>query len=150
YNTLDLVPMAFAGLSGTKQLWKDCNRPGPEAFNLIIDGFELVLKIRGAHYAQQSDQASRMLVGVCQPAMVAIPSKVSLDQVVADIEATMRRVAGKLHVHMPEVLLHGLAEWTKELLFQHLVLTGYWNSVAGWPGVAQIPNPFAEAQAAKA
>jgi hypothetical protein len=43
-----------------------------------------------------------------------------------------------------------LVDWVKELLFQHLVLTGYWNSVAASPGVAPIPNPFEQAEAAKA
>lgn len=32
--------------------------------------------------------------------------------------------------------------WVQELLFQHLILTGYWNAVEGSNGVAPIPNPF--------
>jgi lipase (class 3) len=150
FNTLDLVPMAFAGLGDIKDLWDQCNRPGPRAFKLIIDGFELLLKTKGIHYAQQSAGASRALAGACQPPAAPGPGKVSLDQVVIDIEASLRRVAAKAHLPVPEVMLHGLVDWVKELLFQHLVLTGYWNSVAASPGVAPIPNPFEQAEAAKA
>ena len=43
-----------------------------------------------------------------------------------------------------------LTGWVQELLFQHLILTGYWNTVASFDGVASIPNPFPLAAAAGA
>jgi hypothetical protein len=43
-----------------------------------------------------------------------------------------------------------LAGWVEELLFQHFILTGYWNLVENFPDVASIPNPFPKAAAAAA
>jgi hypothetical protein len=148
FNTLDLVPMAFAGLNDIKQLWSQCSRPAPQALKLVLDGFQLLLRSLGASYAQQSSGNSRTLAGSCQPASAALASRASLDQVVVEIEASLRRVAAQVRVPVPEVLLQGLIDWVKELLFQHLVLTGYWNAVKSSPGVAPIPNPFEEAAAA--
>jgi hypothetical protein len=152
FNDIDLVPMAFAGLGGIKQLWDQCNRPAPELVKIVIDAFELLLATLRVNYAQQSANNSRNLAGVCQPANAAVASKVSLDQVVAEIQASLRRKAESLHIPVvPGLLVTGIGgwiDWIKELLFQHLVPTGYWNSVAAWPGVAPIRNPFAQASAA--
>jgi len=143
FNNLDLVPMAFAELSGIKQLWSQCNRPAPEAFKIVLDAFELMLRGASASYSQQSPLNSRLLPGACQPpAMSAVPVPV-LDQAVAETQALLDRLAARLHVPpLPGFVLSGIRDWVRELLFQHLLLTGYWQAVAGSPGVAKLPNRF--------
>ena len=142
FNNLDLVPMAFAGLGGIKQLWNQCNRPAPEALKLVSDAFELMLRGANASYSQQSPLNSRLLAGACEPpAMTAVPAAIH-DQAVAEIQGLINRLAQRLHVALPNVLLSGIGNWVGELLFQHLILTGYWQAVAASPGVAKIPNPF--------
>ena len=49
--------------------------------------------------------------------------------------------------HLP---FQDLADWVQELLFQHSVMTGYWDKVQHFPGVEFITNPFDQAQAAAA
>lgn len=160
FNTLDLVPMAFAGLGGIKQLWNQCNRPAPEALKIIIDAFGLLIGALHVSYSQQSLSNSRKLVGECQPAGAPAASAAALDQVVVEIRALLQDAVGKLHDEVRKLPLLGdlaarlpvftitdgsfnnIDDWVKELLFQHLVLTGYWNAVATSPGVAPIRNPF--------
>lgn len=166
FNTLDLVPMAFAGLDGIKQLWSACNRPAPGIVKILIDVLGFLLKFHKAGYSQQSAGQSRQLDGVCQgPA----PSKFSdaiLQDVTAEIQAVLQDAVNKFKNELDSLPLigglaaHGLAfnisadsfanliDWVKELLFQHLVPTGYWNAVAGSTGVAPIKNPFPLAAAA--
>jgi len=153
FNPMDLVPMAFAGLDGIKQLWDQCRRPAPEAVKIAIDVLEGLLKIHGAQYAQQSAGNSRMLASQCQPPTALMATTVPMDQIVAEIQASFRGLTAKAPVPIPNLSLHvdtfgGLVDWVKELLFQHLILTGYWNAVAASPGVAQIRNPFVQAAGA--
>lgn len=145
FNGLDLVPMAFAGLGGIKQLWNECNRPAPPGLKMVIDAFELLLKSANAIYSQQSPGNSRALVGTCQSSAAnAVPDE-RQNQAAAEIQALLVRVADRLHLRIPSVpsiLFNKLNDWVRELLFQHLILTGYWDSVRSLPGVAPIPNPF--------
>ena len=142
FNNIDLVPMAFANLAGTKQLWNQCQRPAPLLFKLLVDGFDLLLKACNAHYTQESSANSRTLVGACQAsAPDALPAR-TRDQAVAEIQALLESAAARLRIAVPDIALQGIADWVRELLFQHLIPTGYWDSVKNSPGVAPIPNPF--------
>lgn len=51
------------------------------------------------------------------------------------------KLAAKIIAHFS---VGELTSWVSELLFQHSVLTGYWNAVKSANGVAEIPNPFPE------
>lgn len=142
FNDIDLVPMAFAGIEGIKQLWAQCDRPAPEALKLVLDPFQLLLKALNVSYSQQSAVNSRLLIGGCEPPATRVVPAVVHDQAVAEIQALLAQLAGRLHVPLPNVLFAGIDNWVRELLFQHLILTGYWQGVADSPGVASIPNPF--------
>lgn len=148
FNTLDLVPMAFAGLDDIKKLWKDCNRSCPEAIKLVLNGFILLLDGLGLRYVQQSSENSIALEGMCQPPAAPAASKIPLDQIVSEIQDSIKNLAGRLHIPLPDFLFQGIIDWVKELLFQHLVPTGYWDAVAESEGVAPIKNPFPLAAAA--
>jgi len=142
FNNVDLVPMAFAGLGGISQLWNQCGRPAPEAVKIILNAFGLLLKSVNASYNQQSPLNSRLLSGACQPpAKTVVPTLVQ-NQAVAEIQSLLGDLAARLHVPLPNVLLSGISDWVQELLFQHLILTGYWQAVASSPNVARVPNPF--------
>ena len=67
FNTLDLVPRAFADLDGIKQLWNVCHRPAPLLVKILVEGLKILLDAKGAKYAQESSSESRSLDGVCQP-----------------------------------------------------------------------------------
>lgn len=142
FNGIDLVPMAFAGLGGIKQLWNECNRPAPQGLKIVIDAFELLLKSVNVNYSQQSPGNSRALVGGCQSSAANAVPVGRQNQAVAEIQALFQRVADRLHLVIPSVLFHEMGDWVRELLFQHLILTGYWDSVKSFQGVAPIPNPF--------
>jgi hypothetical protein len=133
--------MAFAGLGGIKQLWDQCGRPAPETVKIVLDGFELLLKGVNAGYSQQSTTNSRALLGTCQPDTGAAPVA-SEAQAIQDLQALFGRLAERLHLRIPDLLFSGIGSWFRELLFQHLILTGYWHAVNSSPGVAPIPNPF--------
>lgn len=192
FNTLDLVPNAYAGLDGIKQLWTVCHRPAPLLVKIAIEGLKIVLGISGATYAQESNSESRNLDGVCQPPGTdAIPAGLQnqttlaiyesirnsvrklqttgrLPDAVRNVEADLRNsrflgeIAHLLHLDKLVALaikelaliekfsLRDLAGWVQELLFQHFILTGYWNLVQNFPDVAFIPNPFPKAAAAAA
>lgn len=145
FNGIDLVPMAFANLGGIKQLWNECNRPAPQGLKIVIDGFELLLRSVNATYSQQSPGNSRALAGACQSSAAdAVPDE-RQTQAVAEIQALLQRVASRLRLPMPSipsVLFNKIDDWVRELLFQHLILTGYWDLVKSSRGVAPIPNPF--------
>jgi triacylglycerol lipase len=146
FNTLDLVPMAFAGLEPMKDLWQQCNRPAPDIFKFILDAFHNLLEVLGATYAQQPAGSSIMLNGVCQPAGAPAITRVPFNQIATEIEASLRDMAARAHIHIPipDILFQGIIEWVKELLFQHLVRTGYWDAVKNTNGVAPIDYPFPE------
>lgn len=190
FNTLDLVPMAFAGLDGIKQLWTVCNRPAPLLVKIAVEGLKLVFGATGAKYEQESPSESRSLDGVCQPPGVdAIPAGIQnqttlaiyevfrdsvrklqdkgrLSDAVRNVEADLRNsrflgeIAHLLHLDklvalaikelslIERLSFRDFAGWVQELLFQHFILTGYWNLVENFPGVASIPNPFPKAAAA--
>jgi triacylglycerol lipase len=168
YNPLDLVPMAFAGLEDIKQLWNQCGRPAPEILGVVIDGFQVLLEIRHANYSQQSPGASRRLVAACQPPATNAVSPAAQNQAVAEIRAILQNAVIRLQNDVSKLPLIGgvaarelsfsisdqsfqnIGEWVQELLFQHSVLTGYWNAVQGSPGVAFIDNPLGQPQAAAA
>jgi hypothetical protein len=192
FNTLDLVPSAFAGLDGIKQLWTVCHRPAPLLVKIAIEGLKIVLDATGAKYSQESSSESRNLDGVCQPPTVdAIPAgiqnettlamyqlirdsvrklqdKGQLADAVRNVESDLRNsrflgeIAHLLHLDklvalamkelalIERLSLRDLTGWVHELLFQHFVLTGYWNLVQHFPDVAFIPNPFPKAAAAVA
>lgn len=141
FNNFDLVPMAFAGLDGIKQLWNQCNRTAPTLLKAAVDGFEGLLKVRKVSYSQQSSDNSRGMVGGCQPAAVNPLAPAILDQAVEEIRALLQRVAARFHIPVPGIALEGISEWVQELLFQHLIPTGYWRSVRNSPGVAPLPDP---------
>ncbi len=166
FNTFDLVPMAFAGLSDIKRLWKDCNRPAPGPFKIIIDGFGLLLGALHVSYNQESIGHSNALAGVCQPPSLQHKPSPLEEAAIAEIQALLEKALHKLHDDVKKLPVLGgilaelpffkvykaafddLAGWVQELLFQHSVLTGYWNAVASTPGVAQIRNPFIQAATA--
>lgn len=166
FNPLDLVPMAFAGLSGIKQLWTQCGHPAPEAFKLLIDGFGLLLGALHISYSQQSLDDNRQLAGACQPPGAPKFSAAALAVINADVQKILQDALNRLHNDISKIPLLGgfaahvpafnitaasfanIGDWVKELLFQHLVPTGYWNAVAASRGVAQIKNPFAQAAGA--
>jgi triacylglycerol lipase len=166
FNTLDLVPMAFAGLGGIKQLWTQCSHPAPDALKFLIDAFGLLLGALHISYSQQTLDDSRPLTGVCQPPTAPTAAAAVIAQTVADVQKILQDGIGKVQqdigkipllggfaMHVPKfdftgASLASLEDWVKELLFQHLVPTGYWNAVAASPGVARIRNPFALAAGA--
>jgi hypothetical protein len=167
FNTLDLVPMAFAGLGGIKQLWTQCSRPAPDALKFLVDAFGLLLGALHINYSQQTLDDSRPLAGVCQPPSAPTPSAAAMAEIVANVQTILQDGINKVRedmsskipllggfaMHVPALNFTGAAltsleDWIKELLFQHLVPTGYWNAVAASPGVAPIRNPFALAVAA--
>ncbi len=168
FNTIDLVPMAFAGLGGIKQLWNQCKRPAPGIVKTLIDALELVLKVRHAQYSQQSPVDSRILVGSCQLTKANAVSDAVQNKALEEIQAILRKAMQDMEEKVSKIrlvgglLAHGLSfvvtdnsfanidAWVQELLYQHLILTGYWNSVQAFNGVAFIPNPFAQAAAASA
>ena len=166
FNPFDLVPMAFANLDGIKQLWSQCQRPAPDILKIVLDAFEVLLKLRHAGYSQQSNGESRQLTAACQPpARAAVPAAASA-AAVAEIQALLQDVANKLQDDIRKLPVIGgiaahtlsfnitadsfknIGDWVQELLFQHLILTGYWNAVKAAPNVAPITNPFDQAQAA--
>lgn len=168
FNPFDLVPMAFAGLSDIKQLWNQCNRPAAEIIRLALDAFELLLKINHANYSQQTASESRKLGAACQPPEAKPASAQPHEIVVADIQKLLQDTVNKLREEVKKLSVIGgfaahklsfelsagssetLGDWVKELLFQHLVMTGYWDAVKAFPNVASISNPFAQIQAARA
>lgn len=167
FNPFDLVPMAFAGLGGIKQLWSQCSRPAPEVIKIVIDGFEVLLKILHSNYSQQSDAESRKIEASCQPPTAKQASSQAHDLVVAEIQKLLQDAVNRLQNDVKKLPVIGgfaahalsfnltassfdsLGDWVKELLFQHLVPTGYWDAVKAFPNVAPIPNPFDQALAAK-
>lgn len=171
FNDIDLVPNAFASLDGVKALWKTCDHPAPDIVSLLIDGFKLLLGAKKADY-KQPDAQSRKLSGACQRNRPSAVSSVVQNQAVIEIEALMQRAipklqitAGKLATGVEKFFDHlglgsaahfltaqitansfqNLAAWVEELLFQHLILSGYWDLVAAQSDVARIDNPFAKA-----
>jgi len=168
FNDIDLVPMAFAGLGGIKRLWNQCQTPAPGILRLLIDVFEFLLAIHHTNYHQQSPVDSRVLAGGCQLGATSAISQNLLDKAVGDIQTLLQDALRKQEEEVRKVPLigglvaHGLEfainddsfknidAWVKELLFQHLIPTGYWNAVKTFQGVAFIPNPFVQAAAAAA
>lgn len=166
YNPFDLVPMAFAGLGGIKQLWNQCGTRAPDIIKILVDALVFLLKVLHANYSQQSDGDSRMLTAACQPPTVSVLSAAAQTQAVAEIQALLQSAVKKLQDDISKLpIIGGLAAhklsfdvsaasfanigaWVQQLLFQHSVLTGYWNAVKGSKGVAPIPNPFAQAAGA--
>jgi hypothetical protein len=164
FNPMDLVPMAFADLGGIKQLWSQCNRPAPDVIRIVIDALEILLKLHHASYSQQSAGDSNSINAACEPPTVA-PAAFH-NQVVADVQTFLQEAVGKLEGEVRQLPIIGglavhalsfklnansfqnLAGWVQELLFQHLILTGYWNGVQQVDGVAFIRNPFAQAAGA--
>lgn len=174
FNDIDLVPNAFASLDGVKALWKMCNHPAPDIVPLLIDGFKLLLAAKKADY-KQPDAQSRRLAGACQKNRPSAVSSVVQNEAVIEIEALMQRsipklqgTAKKLTDSVEKFAAHfglgsathfvtaqltansfeGIAAWVEELLFQHLILSGYWDLVAAQQDVAKIDNPFAKAAGA--
>ena len=176
FNDIDLVPNAFASLDGVKELWKKCGRPAPDIVPVLIDGFKFLLNLNNADY-KQPDNQSRALTGGCREGRpLALPDSLQ-KQAVSEIQEMLlsavprfqsigRRLAGGFQKFLSKIPIiggasrflaaritadsfTGLAEWVEELLFQHLILTGYWDAVASQQDVAKISNPFAQAAAAK-
>jgi hypothetical protein len=83
-------------------------------------------------------------MGACQSSAADALPAATRDQAVAEIQALLQSAAARLHIAIPDIALQGIADWVRELLFQHLIPTGYWDSVKNSPGVAPIPNPFQE------
>ncbi|HEY6969784.1 MAG TPA: hypothetical protein VJA94_11310 [Candidatus Angelobacter sp.] len=168
YNPFDLVPMAFAGLGDIKALWKQCNVPAPGIIKTIIDALEIVLKVLHASYSQQSPGDSRKLTAMCKPPTVSAVSAALHNQAVAEIQALLQNQVKKIEDQVKRLPVVGgfaahelsfhtganaflnIGAWVDELLFQHSVMTGYWNAVQKSPGVAFISNPFDQTQAAAA
>ncbi|HEY6350062.1 MAG TPA: alpha/beta fold hydrolase [Candidatus Angelobacter sp.] len=168
FNPFDLVPMAFAGLGGIGQLWNQCNRPAPGIFKTVIDAFEILLKLLHASYSQQSSAESRQLIAACQPPARQAVAAAIQNAAVAEIQTLLQGAVKKLQHDISQLPIVGgvaahtlsfnvsaasfnnIGDWVQELLFQHLVLTGYWNAVHDFANVAHIPNPFDQAQAAAA
>jgi hypothetical protein len=176
FNDIDLVPNAFASLDAVKDLWKKCDHPAPDIIPLLINGFKLVLAAKNAYY-KQPDAQSRKLSGACQRNRPSAVSSVVQNQAVVEIEALMQRsipklqdtakkftdgvekLADKIGLDAPVHFLtakavinspQNFAAWVEELLFQHLIMSGYWDLVAAQQDVAKIDNPFAQAAGATA
>ncbi|HET7442961.1 MAG TPA: lipase family protein [Terriglobales bacterium] len=149
FNSIDLVPMAFANLAGIKNLWTQCNRPAPEIFKLTLDAFGLLLARVNAGYTQPS-RDDRQLGGGCQPPAAPTAVSARLEQAVAEIQTLLQQFAQKRGIPIPAFMFpfNQIGDWVKELLYQHLIPTGYWNAVRDWQGVASIPNRLAQASAA--
>jgi hypothetical protein len=163
FNTFDLVPTAFAGLGGIKNLWNQCNRPAPDAFKIIVDGFGLLLGALHVSYSQQSQSQSRPLNGACQPAAAPAATSAIKQEVTAEVQTLLQDAAKKLQDRIGQLPLLGgfaaglpifnfsqaslanIGAWVQELLFQHSIQTGYWNAVASSPGVGQFASPFVQA-----
>jgi len=168
FNNIDLVPMAFAGLGGIKGLWSQCKRPAPDALKIVIDAFEVLLKFLKVSYSQESSGNSRLLHGICQPPKMQPVSASVQQKAVAEVQALFHDAVKKLQHDVSKIPLvggvaaHGLSfemsansfqnlgAWVEELMFQHLILTGYWDLVKASKGVAPIPDPFEKAAGAKA
>ncbi len=143
FNNIDLVPMAFAQLQQMEQLWEQCGRPMPGLFQKIIQFYrEEVLGIQGIDYVQPATHP-KQLDGECQPPNAPLLIGTEINDVNAFILNAFGAVAQKfasvpfLHPRTPD-----LVNWFKELLFQHLIYTGYWDAVHdysqevgkfGWP-----------------
>jgi triacylglycerol lipase len=146
FNDIDLVPMAFAGVGDIAQLWNRCQRPAPAAIRLAA-GFLQFLKLI---YSQQSAETSIKLSGVCQPATRPDPSAAPIQEAVDELQQQIRNIVAP---HFSDLVartltFENITDWVKELLFQHLILTGYWEAVKDSQNVAPIPNPFPLATAA--
>jgi triacylglycerol lipase len=164
FNPMDLVPMAFAGLGDIKKLWNQCNRPAPDVIKIVIDAMEILLKWNHSKYSQQSAGDSISIAAACEPPTAKAASIGA--HVVADVQKGLEDAVGKLEADVKKLpVIGGLAAhalsfelkansfanldgWVHELLFQHLVLTGYWNGVEKVKGVAFIRNPFDQAAGA--
>lgn len=176
FNDIDLVPNAFASLDGIKELWKTCDHAAPDIVSLLITGFKLLLTTKKIDY-KQPDIQSRRLAGACQRNRPSAVSSVVQNQAVIEIEALLQRsipklqsTAGKIADSVEKFADHlglgsaahfvnakltansfqNIAAWVEELLFQHLILSGYWDLVAAQPDVAKIDNPFAKTAGATA
>jgi triacylglycerol lipase len=165
-NPLDLVPTAFANLADIKQLWTQCNQPTPEILKILVDAFEILLKLRHANYSRQSAADTRLLTASCRPKTVASVSSDKLGSTVQEIRKVLSDGVQRLEQEIKKVpIIGGIADhalsfqitaelfaniegWVQELLFQHQVLTGYWNAVKDSQGVAFIRNPFEAAAGA--
>lgn len=75
-------------------------------------------------------------------ALASDVSKLPLGSVLGGIAAHLAPPEKVVDLIFQHISLSELTDWVQELLFQHLILTGYWNTVQNSKGVAFIPNPF--------
>jgi pimeloyl-ACP methyl ester carboxylesterase len=183
FNTLDLVPRAYAGLDEIRTLWSACQRPAPLLVKIALEGLILSLEIAKVDYVQQFAESSRPLAGACQMNQPDAMPPDKMKQAVAEIQTMLQnqmekilhagrlanvlnRLEGNVGHLLGDVATHllpveklaeriighfsvdELAIWVQELLFQHSLLTGYWNAVKSSNGVAPISDPFAKAAGA--
>jgi len=66
YNSLDIVPMAWAGLDGIPTAYDGCPIAAPDAVRLGVDMFKAAMDATGAAYAQPATN-QMPLGGSCQP-----------------------------------------------------------------------------------
>lgn len=154
FNTLDLVPNAYASLEGIRQLWSGCERPAPLLVKMALKGFELALNAVNAVYAQPG-RDSRPVTAKCQPEGVSAIPAYMRDQTVREVEAVLQSAIANTHGVLgliEKLTLAAPFDWIEELLYQHLIMTGYWDVVKAARGVAPIPAPemFLRAAAAGA
>jgi hypothetical protein len=66
FNSLDIVPMAWANLDGIKTAYEPCGISVPDLVWLGVEGFKALLAATGATYAQPATNLVP-LTGSCQP-----------------------------------------------------------------------------------
>jgi hypothetical protein len=94
--------------------------------------------------AAASKQAVEEIQELLQRAVSNLKNEVSKLPVIGGL------AAHGLSFSIPANAFDNIEQWVQELLFQHSVLTGYWNAVQNSTGVAFIRNPFVQVQAAAA
>ena len=98
FNDFDLVPMAYAGLKGIRNLWSMCSVPASLLVKAAVEALKILLDMEGASYAQESFGQSRDLRGVCRPPSSDLLAGFDTQQAAKDLEGALIRIIEKLPV----------------------------------------------------